>query len=109
MLILVVAACPGPPGNISPHRGSHQWKLSVVATIERIQLDMGWPPYHPPIHASHLPNAVGPDLEPLERNIHSRAQSWNMLKEKRAQNTAQPQVLHSTFLTLIELIFHVAQ
>ena len=48
MPIVVVATCPGPPENLSPHRGSHQWKLSIIATMERSQLNMGWPPYHPP-------------------------------------------------------------
>ena len=51
MLILVVAACPGPPGNLSPHRSSHRWQLSILTTTEISQLDMGWPPYHPPIFA----------------------------------------------------------
>ena len=44
----------------------------------------------------------------VERNIHSRAQSWNTLKEKRAQNTAELEVSHPACLTLIELVFHVA-
>ena len=64
MPILVVMACLGPLGNLSLHRGSHQWKQSIIATMERSQLDMGWPPYHPPVYASHLPNAVGLYLEP---------------------------------------------
>ena len=51
MPILVVAACPGPPGNLSLHRGSRRWKLYVVATTERSQLDKGWTPYHPPVCA----------------------------------------------------------
>ena len=66
MPILVVAACPGLSRNLSPHRGSHWWKLSVVTTMEINQLDRGWPPYLPPVYALHLPNAVGPDLEPRE-------------------------------------------
>ena len=66
MPILVVAASPGPPKNLSPHRVSHRWKLSIVATMERTQLDKGWPPYHPLVCALHLPNAIGPDLEPCE-------------------------------------------
>ena len=49
MPILVAMACLGPLGNLSLHRGIHQWKQSVVATMERSQLDMGWPPYHPPV------------------------------------------------------------
>ena len=66
MPILVVAACLGPPGNLSLHRVSHQWQLSVIATTERTQLDRGWKPYLPPVCASHLPNVVGPNLEPRE-------------------------------------------
>ena len=64
MPILVAMACPGPLENLSLHRGSHQWQISVIATMERSQLDMGWPPYHPPVYALHLPNTVGSDLEP---------------------------------------------
>ena len=66
MLILVVAACSGPPENQSPHRGSHRWQLYVIATMKRTQLDRGWTPYLPPVCTSHLPNAIGPDLEPRE-------------------------------------------
>ena len=63
MPILVVVAYPGPLENLSLHRGSHQWKLSVVATMERNQLDRGWTPYLHPIYASQPLNAVGPDIE----------------------------------------------
>ena len=51
MPILVAMACPDPLGNLSLHRGSHLWQQSVVATMERSQMDMGWPPYHPPVCA----------------------------------------------------------
>ena len=64
MPILVTMACPDPPGNLSLHRGSHLWQQSVIATMEKSQLDKGWPPYHPPVCASRLPNVVGMDLEP---------------------------------------------
>ena len=66
MPILVVGACMGLPENISLHRGNHQWKLSVVATMERNQLDRGWIPYLHPVCAFHLPNIIGPDIEPHE-------------------------------------------
>ena len=49
MLILVVMACPDLPGNLSLHKGSPLWQQSVIATMEIIQLDMGWPPYHPSV------------------------------------------------------------
>ena len=64
MLILVVMACPDLPRNLSLHKGSPLWKQSVVATMEKSLLDKGWPPYHPPVYASHLPNVIGSDLEP---------------------------------------------
>ena len=64
MLILVVMACPDLPGNLSLHKGSHLWQQFVVATMEKSLLDKGWPPYHPPVCASRLPNVIGPDLEP---------------------------------------------
>ena len=50
MPILMAMACPDPPKNLSLHRDSHQWQLSVIATMERSQLVMGWPPYHPPVY-----------------------------------------------------------
>ena len=48
-------------------------------------------------------------LNPVKRNVHSGDQSWNTLKEKRAQNTTEPKVPHSTCLTLTEIMFHVVQ
>ena len=66
MLLLVVGACRDLPGNLSPHRGNHRWQLSVIATMERNQLDRGWTPYLHLVCASHLPNVVGLDLEPCE-------------------------------------------
>ena len=48
-------------------------------------------------------------LNPVERNVHSRAQSWNTLEEKHAQYAAETEVLQSSHLTLTELMFHVAQ
>ena len=64
MMVLVAMACPDPPGNLSLHRSSHLWQQYVIATMEKSQLDRGWPPYHPPVCASRLPNVIGPDLEP---------------------------------------------
>ena len=64
MPILVVAACPGLPENLSPHKGNHQWQLSVIATTERNQLDRDWTTYLHTVCALHPPNAVGLDLEP---------------------------------------------
>ena len=64
MLILVVMACLGLPENLSLHKGSPLWQQSVVATMEKSLLDKGWPPYHPPVCASRLPNVVGLDLKP---------------------------------------------
>ena len=69
MLIRVVVACQDLPENLSPHRGNHRWQLSVVTTMERNQLDTGWTPYLHPVCASHLPNIVGPDLEPYEEEL----------------------------------------
>ena len=51
MPILVDMACSYPPKNLSLHRGSHQWQQSVIATMERSHLGMGWTPYHPPVCA----------------------------------------------------------
>ena len=64
MLILVVMACPGLPGNLSLHKGSPLWQQSVIATMEKSLLDKGWPPYRPPVCALRLPKVIGPDLEP---------------------------------------------
>ena len=64
MLILVVMACPDLPGNLSLHKGSPLWQQSVTATMEKILLDKGWPPYRPLVYALRLPNVIGPDLEP---------------------------------------------
>ena len=64
MLSLVAMACLDPPENLSLHKGSHLWQQSVITTMEKSLLDKGWPPYHPPVCASHLPNVIGPDLEP---------------------------------------------
>ena len=100
---MVVAACPGPHENLSLHRGSHRWQLSIIGTMERSQLDRGWPPYHPPVCASHIPNTVGPDLELEEEECPL----WGSILE-HAQNTAEPEVSHPVYLTLIELMFHVA-
>ena len=66
MLILGPMACPDPPENLSLHRGSHLWQQSVVATMERNQLDKGWTPYLHLVYASLLPNVIGPDLESCE-------------------------------------------
>ena len=55
------------------------------------------------------PTSLGQISNPVERNIHSRAQSWNTLEEKRAQNAVEPEVLYPAYLTLTELVFHVAQ
>ena len=109
MPILVVMACPGLPGSLSLHKGSPLWQQSVVTTMEKILLDKGWPPYRPLVCASRLPNVVGPDPNPVERNIHSRAQSWNLLEEESAQDTTEPEVSYPTCLALTKLMFHVAQ
>ena len=71
MPILVAMACLGPPRNLSLHRGSHRWKLSVITTMERNQVDRGWTPYLHPVCASHLPNDIGMDLKPrvVERQL----------------------------------------
>ena len=105
MLILVVMACLGLPESLSLHKGSPLWQQSVIATMEKSLLDKGWPPYRPPVCRTSL----GQISNLVERNIHSRAQSWNTLEEKRAQDTAEPEVSYPTCLTLAELMFHVDQ
>ena len=77
--------------------------------MERNQLGRGWKPYLHPVYASHPPNAVGLDLEPREEERPLWGSIFEHVKEKRAQNTAEPKVPHSSFLTLTELMFHVAQ
>ena len=53
------------------------------------------------------PTPLGRISNLVKRNVHSGDQSWNTLEEKHAQNVVEPEVLHSTYLTLTELMFHV--
>ena len=109
MPILVVAACLGLPKNLSSHRGSHQWQLYVVTATKRNQLDRGWTPYLHPVCASHLPNAVGPDLEPRVEERQLWGSILEMLEEKCVQYTAETKVLYFSHLALAEMVLHVAQ
>ena len=54
------------------------------------------------------PTLLGRILNPVKRNVNSRAQSSNTLEEKCAQYATEPEVSHSARLTLTELMFHVA-
>ena len=67
---------------------------------------------HPtPTQSAHhiFPTSLGQILNPVKRNDNSRAQSWNTLKEKRAQYDTETEVSYSAHLALTELVFHVAQ
>ena len=58
---------------------------------------------------SIFPMSLGWISNPVERNVHSRAQSWYTLEEECAQNAVEPEVPYPTYLTLTELVFHIAQ
>ena len=109
MPILVVATCLGPP-KIYPCIGvvingnyllSPPWK-------ELSWIGVGHPTSFQSAHRIR-PMPLGRISNPVERNIHSRALSWNMLEEKRTQNTAETEVPYPAYLTLTGLVFHVAQ
>ena len=109
MLILVAMACPIPP-KIYPcirvviygnNLSSPPWK-------EVSWIWVGHPTTPQSAH-SICPTSLGRISNPVERNVHSRAQSWNTIEEECAQNAAEPEVLYPYCLTLTELVFHVAQ
>ena len=95
MLILVAMACPDPP-EIYPCIGVVIYgnNLSSPPWKKVSWIGVGHPTTP---HFAHriCPTSLVRISNPVERNIHSRAQSWNTLKEKHAQNTVEPEVPHS--------------